>query len=197
MASSIAIRISGIGLVVMVGATAAYAAQHSAEQGTLSAFHQSIAHYVELHHSIESRLPPLEISPDARKIHEAVEARAAALRRARAGARMGDVFTPEVSELFRNRIRQALLDRGYRIEEVRRQLESDTEGSDPPIVNGRFSWVTATATLPCVLAALPPLPRELQYRFAGADLVLIDIDANFIIDVLPNALGIAPRSGTA
>ena len=46
---------------------------------------------------------------------------------------------------------------------------------------------------PCVLAALPELPQELQYRFLGRDLLLVDIGANLIVDILPAAVEIAPR----
>ena len=71
----------------------------------------------------------------------------------------------------------------------------------PPLVNGAFSWRTAVPTPPCVLAVLPPLPDELQYRFVGRDLVLVDIEANLIVDVLPEAIssaaggGLLPTSG--
>jgi hypothetical protein len=38
-----------------------------------------------------------------------------------------------------------------------------------------------------VLAVLPALPEEVQFRFVGSDLVLVDIGADLIIDVLPDA----------
>ena len=41
---------------------------------------------------------------------------------------------------------------------------------------------------PCVIAALPPLPPELQYRIVGDTLVLIDVHASLIVDLLPRAL---------
>lgn len=37
------------------------------------------------------------------------------------------------------------------------------------------------------LAALPESPGELRYRFVGQDLLFVDIDANIIVDVLPDA----------
>ena len=39
-----------------------------------------------------------------------------------------------------------------------------------------------------LLAALPRLPCEVQYRFMTRDLVLIDIDANLIVDFIPDAI---------
>jgi hypothetical protein len=41
---------------------------------------------------------------------------------------------------------------------------------------------------PCVLEALPTLPPELQYRIVGDTLVLIDVHAGLIVDLLPHAL---------
>ena len=40
----------------------------------------------------------------------------------------------------------------------------------------------------CVLRELPLVPHELQFRFVEHDLVLIDIGASLVVDVLPNAL---------
>ena len=45
---------------------------------------------------------------------------------------------------------------------------------------------------PSLLAVLPPLPEGLEYRFADRDLVLIDIHASIVVDILVNALP-APR----
>jgi hypothetical protein len=41
---------------------------------------------------------------------------------------------------------------------------------------------------PRLLASLPPLPPEVQYRFIGRSLVLWDVHANLIVDFLPGAL---------
>ena len=37
-----------------------------------------------------------------------------------------------------------------------------------------------------VLMALPTLPKELEFRFVGRDLILRDTHANLIVDFLPN-----------
>ena len=56
-------------------------------------------------------------------------------------------------------------------------------------VNGDFPWAIGTAMVPCVIEALPPLPPELQYRMVGRDLVVIDLHAGLVVDILPLALG--------
>jgi hypothetical protein len=42
--------------------------------------------------------------------------------------------------------------------------------------------------LAIVVRNLPALPPELEYRFVGRHLVLIDLGANLVVDVLRNAL---------
>jgi len=39
-----------------------------------------------------------------------------------------------------------------------------------------------------VLASLPPLPKDLDYRFVDKHLILRDSRANTIIDYIPNAM---------
>src|SRR5262249_52814705 len=43
--------------------------------------------------------------------------------------------------------------------------------------------------------ALPPLPRQLEYSFAGRALLVRDADANVIVDFLPDALPAQPPAG--
>ena len=57
-----------------------------------------------------------------------------------------------------------------------------------PAVNGRFPWMRGAAMWPCIIDALPPLPDELQYRIVGRDLVLVDVHANLVVDILREAL---------
>jgi len=44
------------------------------------------------------------------------------------------------------------------------------------------------STPPTLLLNLPRLPKELDYRVVGHDLVLRDTEANLIIDFLPDAV---------
>ena len=57
-----------------------------------------------------------------------------------------------------------------------------------PIVHDQFDWSWGSFTPACVLSVLPSLPDQLQFRFVQRDLVLVDIDADLVVDVLPDAL---------
>jgi hypothetical protein len=45
-----------------------------------------------------------------------------------------------------------------------------------------------TTMPPTLLQLLPPLPQQLEYRIVGRDLVLLDLKANLIVDVVRQAL---------
>ena len=69
------------------------------------------------------------------------------------------------------------------------------EGIDQPAapalrVGGVVPWAAGPVMVPCVITALSCrlLPPELQYRFLLDDLLLIDLHANLVVDILPRAL---------
>lgn len=146
--------------------------------------------YAAMHRRIEQQLGPIEINADPRTVRRAVEAMANAMRVARWDARQGDFFTPILASELRLRINSTLLEHGFTSDDIRQAEWLD--GVDPSMatlaVNGSFEWRFASAMFPCVIAALPPLPPELQYRLVGDTLALIDIHASLIVDLLPHAL---------
>jgi hypothetical protein len=66
--------------------------------------------------------------------------------------------------------------------------EENPEGVPPLGVDEPFPWGAQNLMPPTVLRALPALPDELEYRFVGRDLVLIDIHANLVVDILDAAV---------
>ena len=61
----------------------------------------------------------------------------------------------------------------------------------PPItVNKPLPWGAGRSTFTWLLAALPALPEDLEYRLVGRNLVLIDLRANIVVDVLRGAVPI-------
>jgi hypothetical protein len=57
-----------------------------------------------------------------------------------------------------------------------------------PIVHDRFDWWFGSFMPRCMVSLLPRLPDSLQFRLVERDLVLLDVDAALVIDVLPDAL---------
>jgi len=179
-----------IAVAIVAGTAANQAPVGLPEEAILRSFASSVEQYMALHRHLARGLPPLESSHDVEGIQSAVEARVEAIRHARPDARVGDLFTREVATLFRGRIRESLAENGHTEAAALRIVDEEVDLDYRPVleVNGRFLWKWGSRMLPCVLASLPPLPAGLEYRFVHTDLVLVDVDATLIVDILPNAL---------
>ena len=152
-------------------------------------FTQRVQAYVAMHRQVERFLPPQQIFTDPAEAQRSMVGMANALRALRPTAAEGDVFDTEIGNLFRDDIWQALRQGGIDPESVALEMVPEVPGDyPPPAVNGNFSWALANVMPPCVLRVLPELPIELQYRFVGVDLVLIDLHANLVVDILRDAL---------
>ena len=157
------------------------------EETALTAFDHAVRDYMALHHRLARRAPRLQVTSDPAELLDAINQLGEAIRMERYGARTGEVFTPVVAPLFRHRIHRALRD--VDVAELMTEMEEDNDPLAPTlVVNGRFPWGAGNAMWPSVLAVLPDLPAQLEYRFVGADLVLIDIRANLVVDILEGAL---------
>jgi hypothetical protein len=45
-----------------------------------------------------------------------------------------------------------------------------------------------TTVPPTILLALPKLPNEVEYRIVGRDLLLLDVRANLVVDLIREAM---------
>jgi calcineurin-like phosphoesterase family protein len=105
--------------------------------------------------------------------------------RLRPDARPGDLFTPEVAAEIRKEL-QAMFaspQRDLLLDELAEQ--SNTPATSPtPTINQRL---VAPRVPPRLMEVLPPLPKQLEYDFTGRALVLRDIDADVVVDYVPDA----------
>lgn len=177
-------------VAVLLAVTTGSAFAQTTATDPVAAFVASTNEYAAIHRRIERQLPPLAVNSNPETIRRAVETMANAIRVVRADAQQGDFFTPALAFELRRRINTALLEHGFTSEDLRSAEWGD--GIDPSTarlaVNGTFPWAFGSAMFPCVINALPPLPAELQYRIVGHTLVLIDLHASLIVDLLPNAV---------
>jgi hypothetical protein len=132
---------------------------------------------------------PKETS-DAGKIKATQDALAARIQAARKDAKPGDIFTPDVRNLFRRLMYPEL--KGPTADETKQaiKLEEGTPAKSQVLkVNGRYPEGSPLPTVPPgLLARLPQLPEELEYRIVNKDLILRDVNANLIVDFIPNAI---------
>jgi hypothetical protein len=152
----------------------------------LQAFNGNVERYVRLRDRLEEPLPAFDERRDPWSLMLTRRYLAAAIRSARPGARLGDVFTAPVSVAFRGLIRQAIYDidiEGLGDED----LQADDFVIDLMVHEPLPRW--SLRTLPDVLLQrLPALPAGIEYRFVGEALVLWDAHAEILIDALPGAL---------
>ena len=72
---------------------------------------------------------------------------------------------------------------------LRASIRDENAGSLSIAVNARYPDKVPLATMPTkVLEGLPKLPRELEYRFLGDRLLLIDVDSHLIVDLIDHAV---------
>jgi hypothetical protein len=158
-------------------------------QTLLDEFQSSVARYVALRQYVAAALRPIPLSDHPSQVHDAIRSLHEAIRQARASAHEGDVFSPRVAGRLRARITTAL--ETSQREGARLFDDVDEDEQTNPVaaqVNQWFPWKAGAGISAKLISTLPPLPTPLEYRFVRRDLVLVDIDADIVVDILRNAL---------
>jgi hypothetical protein len=148
-------------------------------------FVQRARDYVRLRDSAVASIPkmvetssPVEISARERAIAQAIQAK-------RAGAKQGDLFDgagKQIEAVVRD-------DWQSRPVEDRAAAWREIPLVGVPPVNSPYPAGVPLATFPPILLTrLPELPKGLEYRFAGPHLIVRDVEANMVVDVLPHVL---------
>jgi hypothetical protein len=164
--------------------------------GVPAGFAVNIERYMELRRTVTIAADPLVPTSDAEEIYRRTAAIAAAIRDARLTARGGDIFTPAFGGYLRTHL--ATVIRDSHVDVTRAFADAGDEGTlgSAVQVNGEFPWSVGSGIWTSLLWQLPPLPEELQYRFVGADLLLVDVPASLVVDVLHDALPAGARDTT-
>ena len=103
------------------------------------------------------------------------------LRFARHDARPGDLFTLPIAMALRRAMDPEL--RGLAQRSTRQSIREDAPEVFVLAINGDYPAGAPRSTMPGnVLKILPPLPTGLEYRIADTHLVLMDVDANIVVD---------------
>jgi hypothetical protein len=150
----------------------------------LQDFKHRIDEYVALRKKADTTSPPQKKTDDAAELRNAQQALAERIGAARSPAKQGDIFTPEITARFRALLRPEVKTPG-----TKATIKDDNPGPMPFKVNGPYpSKEPLSSVPPNVLASLPPLPKDIEYRFVNKHLILRDARANLIIDYIPNAI---------
>ena len=155
--------------------------------GIIAEFLKRAEDYTSLHRSIVAKVGQLDPTKSPKEIAMREQALGAALRAARPNARQGDIFAPDVANLFRTIIRNEFAQRS-KLAIANREDAQEELPNFTPAVNQTYPTAFPLATFPPgLLRQLPALPKPLEYRFVRRYLILRDSEANLIVDVLPDA----------
>lgn len=154
----------------------------------LKEFQEEVGEYVELRRRLDKKLAPLPPKAPPESVHAYQAGLEKLLAAKRSRSEEGDLFVSEVRPLLRRVCREVLAGPGGRA--LRAEIYDEAPKRTFRIrINTRYPSELPLSTVPYrLLSVLPPLPTELEYRIVGRDLVLLDIDAQMVVDVLRNAV---------
>jgi hypothetical protein len=159
----------------------------NADAKLVADFQARVKQYADLRAKVDGGRAQQKPTEDPAKLVDAKNALAANIQAARAGAKQGDIFTPDVTPLFKQFLKPAL--QGAVGAENKAAIKDDSPAPMTLKANAPYPEKQPLSTVPSdVLGQLPILPKDLEYRFVGKNLILYDSRASLIVDFLPNAM---------
>lgn len=160
---------------------------HDRDARFVTDFQARVSEYAELHRKLESTLGPFPTGSTPEQINKHQRALEHLLVRARAGAEKGDIFTEPVRAYFRRQLLRVFLGPDGRA--IRDAIMDENTRAVRLTVNARYPDSLPRSTVPTqVLLALPRLPEELEYRFVGDRLALLDVHSDTVVDFMDRAV---------
>ncbi|HEY6212126.1 MAG TPA: metallophosphoesterase, partial [Vicinamibacterales bacterium] len=112
----------------------------------------------------------------------------------RPNAQEGDVLSPAVADLIRQELSEAFA--GAKADIIRDGLQDQNEGLSVGSIEVTINQMVALPRLPPVLLeSLPQLPQQVEFAFTGRTLILRDVDADVVVDVIRDAFPDSPLAG--
>jgi len=162
----------------------------SEDARALATMNDRLKEYVDLHTRLERSLPHLPKEATPEQIDKNQRGLEKLVRDARSTARRGDIFTPEARPVIKRLL--VTVFGGPDGKQLKASI-MDENPVDPVslklTVNGRYPDTVPLASVPPqVLQTLPKLNEDLEYRFIGDWLILLDVHAHVIADFIDDAL---------
>ena len=153
-------------------------------------FQKRVQAYMKIHNEAESKVPNLKRTDDPVEISKREKELAEMIMTLRAGAPPNEIFAKEYQPYFVKIVQDDFADRSAAdrkalVHELPRNIKVD--------VNTVYPTTIPLITFPAgLLRKLPDLPPELEYRIVGRHLILRDVKANLIVDVLRDVVPTIP-----
>jgi hypothetical protein len=151
-------------------------------------FQKRIQAYMKVHNEAEGKVPNLKRTDDPVEISAREKALGEMIMTLRAGAQPGEIFAKEYQPYFVKILqddfaKRSATDRKALVHELPKNVKVD--------INTVYPTTIPLITFPpALLRTLPDLPPELEYRIVGRNLILRDVKANLIVDVLRDVVPI-------
>ena len=175
-------------VVVIVGLVSTGVVAQDQNKRVASAFENRVKDYVKLREGIEEKMPKLSKESKAEEIEVHKKQLQESVRAARAGAKQGDMFTPDAAAMIRAIIREEF--KGKDRVELRKTVLVEAENKGTPLrVNYPYPEVKEQLEMPpTLLLKLPQLPKQIRYRFVGRNMLLVDRENGLILDYMTDAI---------
>ncbi len=159
-----------------------------ADAAALATMNDRLKDYVDLHLKLEGELPRLPDEATPEQIDKNQRAFEQRMRVARAGAKQGDIFTPEAQVVIKRLLETVF--GGPDGKQLQASIMDENPTAVKLAVNGRYPDAVPISTVPPqVLQTLPKLTEDLEYRFINDNLIILDshahVIADYISDVFP------------
>ena len=157
------------------------------DAAALATMNARLKEYVELHSKLERTLPKLPDEATPQQIDRNQRQLEQLVRDARRTAKQGDLFTPEARPVIKRLL--ATVFGGPEGKQLKDSIMDENPVGVRVTVNGRYpDTVPVSSVPPQVLQTLPKLSEDMEYRFIGDRLILLDAHAHVIADFIDHAL---------
>ena len=158
-----------------------------ADAAALATMNDRLKAYVELHTKLESTLPKLPTDATPQQIDANQRQFEKLIRSARASAKPGDLFTPQAQPVIKRLL--ATVFGGPEGQQLKASIMDENPVGVKLAVNARYPDSVPISTMPpMVLQTLPKLTEDLEYRFLGDHLIILDVHSHVIADFIEDAL---------
>jgi hypothetical protein len=159
------------------------------QAAVMADFKVRVEKYADLHKQLAKGAAAQKESSDPAQIEAAKKALAAKVQGARANAKHGEIFTPEIRTEFRRLLRPELKGEDGRDAKAILRDDAPAPGTVAFKVNAKWPEGQPLPTVPAnLLINLPPLPAPIEYRVVGQHLLLLDTSADLVVDYILNAI---------
>ena len=158
-----------------------------ADAAALATMNDRLKNYVDIHRKLEAGLPKLPADATPEQIDKNQRLFEDKMRDARKGAPQGEIFTADAQPVIKRLL--AAVFAGADGKELMASILDENPTDLKVTVNMRYPDDVPISTVPPeVLQTLPKLTEDLEYRFIGRHLILLDAHAHVVADYIADAM---------